>query len=165
MILRRTLAILACGLAGLTTFGATAHAATSPSKSKGARPVTAGPGLATKARPGSINWDQRDTAIYVVSTLNLARTPKGHTLAQSPGARRFDVFADTENVDLYFIQIHTRSGRVGVLAYEMGWAKPQSIGNFPARFGLRVAPPMVVAAYKDDPKQLIGSFNTTLPSH
>lgn len=110
------------------------------------------------------NWQQRDTAIYVVSTLNLLRDSSGQLLVAKLNVAHFDVYADSVDSDLYFIQLRGKSGGlVGLLAYQMGWQTPKSMSRSTSRLGIRRAPRDDGRAYRTDAKQLIGSFTSTSP--
>lgn len=113
-----------------------------------------------------INWQQRDTAIYVVSTLNLLGRTQNHTvqqLFQRLNITRLDVFADTDQRDLYFIELKRDDGTTaGSLAYQLGWAKPKRV-SWSAVKSIPVVAGSIAQAYKTDDKALIGSFTSTLP--
>ncbi|GAC1442857.1 MAG: hypothetical protein NVSMB52_00530 [Chloroflexota bacterium] len=114
------------------------------------------------------NWGHRDTAVYVVSTLNLLHTKNGKPMPlifqQSMGVARFDVYADQNVTDMYFIQLKREDGAVvAAFAYAMGWSKPKLVYISSRKFGHARAPLKVVVAYKSDVKQLIGSFTSTFP--
>jgi len=141
--------VAAVGLAG------PAGAAPNPPRDQGTKP--------------GVNWNQHDTAVYVVSTLNLLRGKHGHTLVsavqQRSGVSRFDVLSDNNVSGLYFIQLKTGDGSVyGAFAYAMGWSRPRSLSSVFDRFHLHRAPGTILKAYAGDPRTLIGSFTTTLPS-
>lgn len=111
-----------------------------------------------------MSWQQHDTAVYVVSTLNLLRTPSGDLVVQKLNAAHFDVYSDTAHEELYFITIRSKDGgTAAILAYRMGWLKPRSLAPLAATFGIRQAPRGIQQAYHTDGKQLIGTFDTTLP--
>lgn len=116
-----------------------------------------------------INWDQRDTAVYVVSTLNLLHTHAGKpitdVLSRKLHVARYDIYADSAVANLYFIQLRRDDGSVaGVFAYEIGWSKPMLVSLSVRRALARRAPDKLSQEYRTDPKQLIGSFTSTLPS-
>ena len=149
-MIRAFTAVVACSLAALGPFIVPVS---------GARHV---------AHRSSFNWAQRDTAVYVVSTLNLVRTPNGRSLPSTLGAQfgitRFDVNADLKSRQLYFIELERSDETIfGALAYQIGWFKPMSVAPWLERLGVRKVPRSIVAAYKSDQKQQIGSFSTTLP--
>jgi hypothetical protein len=114
-----------------------------------------------------VNWQQRDTAVYVVSTLNLLGRTRNHTVQQvfqRLDITRFDVYADSAQAGLYFIELkRDDSTTVGSLAYQMGWPKPKRISWSTGRTIPSVAT-AIAQAYKTDAKTLIGSFTSTLPS-
>jgi hypothetical protein len=113
---------------------------------------------------GQPNWQQRDTAVYVVSTLNLLRTPSGQLVVDRLDVSRFDVYADVVKDGLYFIQLHAKSGAlVGAVAYQLGWTKPQALSRSVGRLGVDRASRIIFRAYRADHKQLIGSFTSTVP--
>lgn len=113
-------------------------------------------------------WKQRDTAIYVVSTLNLLRD--GHQLVVKELARRlhvasYDVYEDIDSAGLYFIELRKANGAtVGSFAYKMGWIKPRSMSHNLDRYGLLPAGSSVVDAFHTDSKHLMAHFDSTLPS-
>ena len=114
--------------------------------------------------PGPPSWQQRDTAVYVVSTLNLLRTPSGQLMVVKLNVARFDVYADLVRDDLYFIELRARGGTpIGAAAYQLGWAKPQALSRSLGRLGIVHASRIVFRAYRSDEKQLIGSFTSTVP--
>jgi hypothetical protein len=115
------------------------------------------------------NWQQYDTAVYVVSTVNLLHTRNGHPvlpiLRRRLGVVRLDVYADRTQSNLYFIQFKRADGSgPGALAYEMGWVKPESVTNSCSHFGIVQAPANIVQDYQNDSTQLIGSFTSSFPS-
>ena len=144
----RQLVVLFClGLIGWATPAMPVHAASGPPQPQ-----------------GQPNWEQRDTAIYVVSTLNLLRTPSGQLVVNRLNVSRFDVYADVVKEGLYFIQLYAKSGPlVGSVAYQLGWAKPQALSRSVGRLGVDRASRVVWHAYRADHKQLIGSFTSTVP--
>jgi hypothetical protein len=116
----------------------------------------------------SVNWATRDTAVYVVSTLNLLHTRQGHfvpAVLEHHGVTRFDVYADADTDGLYFVLLRKDNGAtVGGLAYQMGWARPQSLFGVTDRFStIQRAAFNVKQEYKSDNKVLIGSFTSTMP--
>jgi hypothetical protein len=129
------------------------------------------PGSAATAADhhNSSNWNQRDVAVYVVSTMNLLHSRSGHalttTLSHQLGVTHYDVYADGEVANLYFIEPRRDDeSSVGALAYQMGWVAPMSVSSSLDRLHVRHAPGSDYAAYRNDPKQLIGSFTSTFPS-
>ncbi len=145
--MRRLAVLLSFGLLGLATAAVPAYAAGSPPSST-----------------PTVTWQQHDAAVYVVSTLNLLRTPSGQLLIERLNVARFDVYADLAKEDLYFIQLRSsHGGLVGVLAYQMGWAKPEALSRSTSRLGIERASRTVWRAYRADHKQLIGSFTSTIP--
>ncbi|MGI8827110.1 MAG: hypothetical protein ACR2JC_16010 [Chloroflexota bacterium] len=118
--------------------------------------------------PRPVDWNQRDTAIYVVSTLNLLHTSRGASIPQRLTRRRishYDVYADTQLNSMYFIELRRQSGDiVGAFAYHIGWLKPRSVTPFCNKLGVPRADARIVDAYKNDARQFIGSFTSTLPS-
>lgn len=146
--MRRTLSAFLVALVGLT--------------------ATVAPVAAASAGKGT-DWNQRDTAIYVVSTLNLLHTTKGHPDAEIFSHRmhvaRYNVYADSSKASLYFVQLKRGDGSVaGVLAYQMGWVRPKAVTNFADRLNISRSSSEIRDAYSRDAKQLIGSFTSTLPS-
>ncbi|MBV9282179.1 MAG: hypothetical protein JOZ41_19025 [Chloroflexi bacterium] len=101
--------------------------------------------------------------------MNLLRVAHGRSLpdvlTRDFSVARFDVIADLNNEDLYFVQLKSDQGAVvGALAYRMGWFKPRSVSALTDRLGVHPAPRMIADAYRNDPKQTIGTFTSTLPS-
>jgi hypothetical protein len=116
----------------------------------------------------AVDWNQHDTAVYVVSTLNVLRTHHGQPAAAIMAHRfnivRYEVWNDLSNNDLYFILLKRADGTVAAtLAYQMGWPQPLGLSRPLGRIGVHAAPVAVVTAFHTDPKQLIGSFTSTLP--
>jgi hypothetical protein len=115
------------------------------------------------------NWKQHDIAVYVVSTLNLLHTHNGQaltaTLAQHLGVTHYDVYADQQVANLYFIEPRKDDeSSVGALAYQMGWVAPMSVSSSFNKLHVRHAPNADYSAYRNDLKQLIGTFTSTVPS-
>jgi hypothetical protein len=113
-------------------------------------------------------WSQHDTAVYVVSTLNLLRTHTGRSIAtilqQRDSVSRYDVLGDSRTNSLYFVELKEADGSTfGVYAYQMGWSKPLAVTASVARFGVKSASSDIMAAYHSDPKSLLGTFTSTLP--
>jgi hypothetical protein len=113
-----------------------------------------------------VNWQQRDTAMYVVSTLNLLGHTKHHTVQQvfqQLNITRIDVYADTNRADLYFIELKRDDMSVaGSLAYQLGWSKPKRI-SWSAIKSIPTVATSIAQAYKLDSKTLIGTFTSSLP--
>lgn len=148
--MRRLIAIAVLGVAATALSVAPAHAA----------------GTATK--PQAPNWSQHDTAVYVVSTLNLLHTKKGDSitamLTRKLNVAEYDVYADTAVNDLYYIELRRADGSVaGTLAYQLGWAKPQILSLSLPKGVCKHAADKVAQEYRSDPKLLIGTFTSTLP--
>jgi hypothetical protein len=115
------------------------------------------------------SWSQRDCAVYVISTMNLLHFRSGRSLTsaltQKYGVTHYDVYADQQTRDLYFIEPKTDGGSsVGAFAYEMGWLVPMSVASSLDKLHVRHAPTLVFSDYRADAKQLIESFTSTLPS-
>lgn len=115
------------------------------------------------------NWSRRDRAVYVVSTMNLLHARSGRSLTtmlvHKLGVTHFDVYADQQVNDLYFIEPRRDDGSsAGALAYQMGWVVPMSLSPSLDKLHLRHAPSRACAAYRNDLKQLIGSFASTFPT-
>lgn len=116
-----------------------------------------------------VNWNQHDTAVYVLSTLNLLRTHGGRPFtsiwAHKGRVTHFDVYADGSQDNLYFIEMkRSDNSVVGALGYQMGWDKPRSVTPSITRFHIPPAPDRVIQSYQSDVKFSIGSFTTTLPA-
>ena len=147
---RRVLAIAALGVAAVGLTAVPASAAGSASH-----------------QPAP-NWGQHDTAVYVVSTLNLLHTRKGQAitafLTRTLAVTQYDVLADGSVSALYFIELRRDDGTVaGALAYQLGWPKPQLLTLALPKGVCKHAAATIMQAYRSDPKQLIGSFASTLP--
>lgn len=114
----------------------------------------------------AVNWQQRDTAVYVVSTLNLLGHTKNHTVQQMfqrLNITRIDVYADTDQAGLYFIELmRDDTSTAGTLAYQLGWPKPKRI-SWSAGKTIPTVAGTIVQAYKTDSKTLIGTFTSPLP--
>jgi hypothetical protein len=115
------------------------------------------------------SWGQRDCAIYVVSTMNLLHSRGGHllttTLVHKFAVTHYDVYADQQVSDLYFIEPRRDDGSsAGALAYHLGWLVPMSVSSSLDKLHVRHAPSSAYSAYHVDLKQLIGSFTSTIPS-
>jgi hypothetical protein len=111
-----------------------------------------------------MDWERIDTSTYVVSTLNLLHTRTGFPVVPEwmrRGVRTFEVYADTAQPDLYFIELKDDSGKsVGALAYEMGWQMPKAITSPLLRIHVPPAPKDLADAYRNDPKVFLASFST-----
>lgn len=119
-------------------------------------------------RQSSIDWTTYDTAVYVVSTINLLRTRDGRpvvpVLTHALGVRQYDVYADIDEPRLYFIDLRKADGTpVGSLVYRMGAQKPMSLMSRLNRIGISRAPAWMVMEYRTDKETLIGSFSSTIP--
>lgn len=121
-------------------------------------------------RPTASDWQQHDTAVYVVSTLNLLHTRHGQPVAQvfahRLGVTRYDVYGDLNSKDLYFIELKRASGSLAaVFGYRMGWIRPVAVLFTNHVLRAAKATPDVAEAYRSDNKQLIGTFQSTLPTN
>jgi hypothetical protein len=121
-----------------------------------------------RSSQSDVNWAQRDTAVYVVSTLNLLHTSAGQPMTDvfknQFHVKRYVVEADAVVPDLYFIDLLGKSQTVvGVFAYKMGWQKPQVITDFTIA-GLPHASADIVSAYRTDHHTRVATFRSTLPS-
>lgn len=115
-----------------------------------------------------VTWQRRDTATYVVSTVNLLRTGEGQPLSTVVEYRmdvsRYAIFADDDVPGLYFIQLKRDTGSVaGTLAYHMGWPKPLSLSRGLSALGVDPAPPAVWQAFKTDHMSFLGAFSSSIP--
>lgn len=131
-------------------------------------PAVAAAPVAAAPHSQPVDWSQQDTAVYVVSTLNVLHTHRGKpvvgVLARRLQVTRFEVWVSLTTSDLYFILLKRADGSTaGQLAYQMGWPRPMSLGASTDRLGIRRAPDKVATAFRADPKQLIGTFTSTLP--
>jgi hypothetical protein len=148
----RFLAVCALAVAGVTAIGTPVHAA----------------GNTSHPHATANTWSQHDTAVYVVSTLNLVRTRNGHPvtilLEHKFQVSKYAVLGDAKVPDLYFVELKRDDGSTfGVYAYQMGWARPFAITASVAHYGVKLAAQDIVNAYKSDTKPLIGTFDSTLP--
>jgi hypothetical protein len=146
--MRRVLVFLVCTTIGIFGYPSTGSAAGLPPS------------------PGGSTWMDHDTAVYVVSTLNLLRTPRGHSstrlLVRKMHATHVEVWKDLKVDGLFFIEFkRDDSSIVGALAYEMGWTKPAGVLPIMDRFGVTPAPAAVVKAFKIDPTRLLESFGSS----
>jgi len=128
------------------------------------------PSKATNIPATREQWQQYDTAAYVVSTLNLLTGENARAfsarLRRQYHVLRYDVYADVPVRNLYFVQLRSSNNRViGVLAYRMGWSKPEALNAFAHRVGARNAPHSVLHFYRSSELQLLGTFDSTLPSY
>jgi hypothetical protein len=119
--------------------------------------------------PHHVELDRRDSAAYVVSTLNLVHCRDGRSLALIlsqcyPGAR-YDVFVDQQISNLFFIEPRRADGStVGALAYQLGWVAPMSVTSSLSALYVRSAPAAVYSEFRTDAKQFIGTFSSTVPT-
>jgi hypothetical protein len=148
----RILAAWALAGAGAASFLAPVHAANST----------------VHSHSNTSAWSQHDTAVYVVSTLNLLRTHSGRSVAsvfaQHNGVTHYDVLGDDRTSSLYFVELKKADGsNFGAYAYQMGWTKPMAVTTSVAHFGVKLASSDVQIAYRADPKELLGTFTSTLP--
>jgi hypothetical protein len=146
----RRVAVGVLGLAGLLSIGTPTFAAHGSKSSS------------------TTNWNQRDTAVYVVSTLNLLRTTNGRPASVTYASRfditKYSVLADSKVDGLYFVELKRDDGTVfGAYAYQMGWAKPQALTSSVKRYGAKRAPSDIVSDYKSDPKTELATFTSTVP--
>jgi hypothetical protein len=131
--------------------------------------VSVSPALAkgSKSSPQKVDWAQRDTAVYVVSTLNLLHNSRGEALvpvlAKKYDVTQYRVLDDLDVTNLYFVQLRSDQQLLGTVAYEMGWQKPMSVSSFADKLGIRPAPGDVLDNFRADPKKAIGTFTSTLP--
>jgi hypothetical protein len=121
------------------------------------------------ARHTLSKWELHDSAVYVVSTMNLARCNDRRLLTpildHQFGVTHYDVYADQLTTGLFFIEPKRSDGSsAGALAYQMGWMAPQSVSSWLDALHMHRAPPEVSSAFKNDQKRLIGSFASTVPS-
>jgi hypothetical protein len=147
---RRILVIGACALAGVLLSVVPASAAKNPTH-------------------GQTNWGQKDTAVYVVSTLNLLRERHGRPISDILSKRyaiaHYDVYSDSQQSDSFFIELKLADGSMfGAFAYHMGWTKPMSVSTSLDPLHVRHAVAEIQKEFAADAKQLIGSFTSTLPT-
>lgn len=115
-----------------------------------------------------VNWAQRDTAVYVVSTLNLLRLDNGQPITNlfkyQLHVKKYTIEADTSVPDLYFIDLVNKSNTVvGTFVYKMGWQKPEAITDFGVSTVPRATPDLA-NAYRTDHRAKVATFSSTLPS-
>lgn len=116
------------------------------------------------------NWQRRDTATYVVSTLNLLRTNNGQSVTKVVQNRldvsRYSIWGDRVVPGLYFIQLKRDTGSVvGVLAYQMGWVKPLSLTPRLDALGVTPASREVQREYHHGHLVFLGAFTSSLPRY
>jgi hypothetical protein len=150
--MRWLIVFLACVVGGIYANPSAARASTAPPP------------------PGETTWMDHDTAVYVVSTLNLLRTSRGHSsiglMVRKLHVTHFEVWKDLKAEGLFFIEFKREDGSLGgALAYQMGWVKPSSVLPSVARFGIALAPASIVRAFRFDPTRLLASFNATHPRY
>lgn len=148
--MRRTLVLIALTVLPLLATVPSAHA------------------MSKTSRRTQAPWSELDTAVYVLSTLNLLHTKQGRPLTdlltRKLAITRYDIYADTVLSDVYFVELLRDDGIPGgVLVYRLGWSVPEIVTlAIHASVG-KQAPKQLVAAYRRDAKHLIGSFTSTLP--
>jgi hypothetical protein len=130
--------------------------------------IGAGTASAAISPSAPADWSQYDTAVYVVSTLNVVRTrdaqPLVPLLAARYGVVRYAIWQDLQAID-YVIQPKRASGRnAGMLVYRLGWDKPYSFSRFTHKLGVPGPPQPIPGNFQTDSKKLIGTFASTLPS-
>jgi hypothetical protein len=144
-----------------------------PAAAAGTHNNTAPPTHEHASSPGTtqapVNWSQHDTAVYVVSTLNLLHTRTGQSFADllthKYNVTHYDVYADQNVSNLYYIQLRRDDGSMaGAFAYSMGWSRPRIVFLGIDKPQASHAPQRIAAEYHTDSKILIGSFTSTLPS-
>ena len=151
--MRRAVLLIVFGIAGLGGVSQ-AHASS--------KPVDRG------GRHKAVTWQRRDVAAYVVSTMNLLHADSGRSLTSSLtqryGIGHFDVYADMNVQNLYYIELRRNGGAVtGALAYQMGWLSPRSVSAFTDHLGVPRAADKITADYQLDSRTLLGTFRTTVP--
>lgn len=156
----KVLGALICGCISLTIpFGVVNAAKTPPREDRASNSLRVTEQAA---------WQRRDTATYVVSTVNLLRTQQGRPLRKfveyRMGVDRYAIFADDDVPGLYFIRLKRDTGSVaGTLAYHMGWPVPLSLSHKLSVLGIKPAPRAVWQAYKTDHMTFLGAFTSSLP--
>lgn len=116
----------------------------------------------------AVNWVQRDTAVYVVSTLNILRLDNGQPVStlfkNQLHVKQYTVEADAVVPDLYYINLVKANKTVaGTFAYKMGWQKPAAITDFGVQSIPRAAPD-IISSFHTDHRTKVASFTSTLPS-
>jgi hypothetical protein len=144
-------------LVGLLACAVPAHAADPAPTSVPTPMATAAP----------FNWNEYDTAAYVVSTLNVVRTGDRRLLVPlmtaQYGVTRFAVWDDLQT-DGYVIQLKRASGvNVAQLVYKLGWDQAGSYSRLTDRLGVPRPPQAIEGHFRTHAKRLIGTFNATLP--
>jgi hypothetical protein len=156
----KVLGALICGCIGLTIPFGVVNAAKAPPHDNQANP--------SLQVAQQVQWQRRDTATYVVSTVNLLRTEQGQPLRKVVEYRmhvsRYAVFADDDVPGLYFIRLKQDTGSIaGTLAYRMGWPAPLSLCHKLSVLGITAAPPEIWRAYKTAHLTFLGAFSSSLP--
>lgn len=121
------------------------------------------------ARHTASKWELQDSAVYVVSTMNLARCRDRRLLTsildRQYAVTQYDVYADESVPGLFFIEPKRRDGSsVGALAYQLGWTAPMSVSSSLDVLRMHRAPAAADSAFRHDRKRRIGSFTSTVPS-
>lgn len=145
----RLIAVTALTLAGLLAWTLPAHAA--------ADGVVTAPGT----------FSDQDTAVYVVSTLNLVRTGDRQSLVsvltERYGAVRFAVWEDLVTQTFVIEAKRADGSNAAMLVYRLGWDKPYSYSRLTAALGVPRSPRGVEGHFRSHAKRLLGSFSSTLP--
>jgi hypothetical protein len=118
---------------------------------------------------GAVDWQSHDTAVYVVSTINLLHPVNGVPAARAfhdvLGTERYAVLADQVWPDRYFIALQGSSGEVvGALEYALGWRKPRAVTDSTIHLGIRPAGRHGIRAYHHDLQLQIGVFTSPSPT-
>src|SRR5947209_1178972 len=126
-------------------------------------------GAGTSSRGhATVNWNQHDTAVYVVSTLNLFRTRTGRPVSQffryRSGVTSFTVLSDVGSPNLYFVGLNRANGSIlGTYAYQIGWTRPMAVTSSLAHFGAQMATTDVRDSYHTDRLVALETVTFTLP--
>ncbi len=160
--LAAVLGLVACGLfaavAPVAAAGSSTHANASPIHEH-----------LSNTGSSAASWSQHDTAVYVVSTLNLLHSHNGQSMTDQfthkMNVTHYDVYADQSVTNLFFIYLRRDDGSIaGVFAYTMGWSRPRLVFLGSTTKVRNHSPNRIALAYRTDAKVLIGSFTSTLPS-
>lgn len=112
-----------------------------------------------------VDWNRRDLAVYVVSTLNLPLCSRGRKLSTvlrgSLHASYFDVYESRMRPNVYFIRVNTAQRRLlSVYGYELGRTLPLGVWH---AICVSAAPDWLRALYRPDAVQWIARLSSTTP--
>jgi hypothetical protein len=115
-----------------------------------------------------VSWRERDTAIYVLSTLNLLSglSPDALTqrLRRTAHIRSYAVATDLLKPGIYFILLERADTTIdGACVYRMGWLAPQAATSLPPPLRARWASWSMGVAYRSDPTRVVYSATSLMP--